>query len=200
MATHSSVLAQRVPWTEEPSRLQTIGSQSRTGLKLFRTEHTWALHRASSRTRCAPPRAVSIKLSVKMFRNLLDSRLFVGDLLVCLFISLESFNNLCILSILNLHENDESMPCVCVCVCVCMCQSLSHVQLFGTPWTVALQDPLSMGFSRREYWSGQSFPSPGGLPDPGIEPWSPALQTDYHLSHQRSPSMPQWSYFSFIVL
>ena len=53
-----------------------------------------------------------------MFRNLLDSWLFVGDLLVCLFISLESFNNLCIPSILNLHENDGSMPCVCVCVLV----------------------------------------------------------------------------------
>ena len=118
MATHSSVLAQRIPWTEEPSGLQTFGSQSRTGLKLFSTEHTWALHRESSRTRCAPSRAVSIKLSVKMFRNLLDSWLFVGDLLVCLFISLESFNNLCIPSILNLHENDGSMPCVCVCVLV----------------------------------------------------------------------------------
>ena len=47
-----------------------------------------------------------------------------------------------------------------------------------TPWTVAHQAPLSMGFSRQEYWSGLPFPSPGGLPDPGIEPPSPALQVD----------------------
>ena len=55
---------------------------------------------------------------------------------------------------------------------------LSHVQLFATPWTVAYQVPPSMGFSRQECWSGLPFPSPGDLPDPGIEPGSPALQTD----------------------
>ena len=54
-------------------------------------------------------------------------------------------------------------------------KSLSHVRLFVTPWTVAHQAPLSMGFSRQEYWSGLPFPSPGDLPDPGIEPRSPAL-------------------------
>ena len=54
-------------------------------------------------------------------------------------------------------------------------KSLSHVQLFVTPWTVTYQDPLSMGFSRQEYWSGLPFPSPGDLPDPGIESGSPAL-------------------------
>ena len=64
-----------------------------------------------------------------------------------------------------------------VCVCVCM-KSLSCVQLFATPWTVALHIPLSMGFSRQEYWSGLPFPSPGDLPNPGIEPGSPALQAD----------------------
>ena len=47
-----------------------------------------------------------------------------------------------------------------------------------TPWTVAHQAPLSMEFSRQEYWSGQSFPFPGDLPDPGFEPRSPALQAD----------------------
>ena len=46
---------------------------------------------------------------------------------------------------------------------------LSRVQLFATPWSVAHQAPLSMGFSRREYWSGLPFPSPGDIPDPGIE-------------------------------
>ena len=46
------------------------------------------------------------------------------------------------------------------------------------PWTVARQAPLSMGFSKREYWSGLPFPSPGDLPNLGIEPGSPALQAD----------------------
>ena len=46
------------------------------------------------------------------------------------------------------------------------------------PWTAAYQAPLSMGFSRQEYWSGLPFPSPGDLPDPRIEPGSPALQAD----------------------
>ena len=62
---------------------------------------------------------------------------------------------------------------VCVCVCVCV-QSFSHVLLFATPWTVAWQPPLSRGFSRQEYWSELLFPPPGDLPDPGIEPVSPA--------------------------
>ena len=51
---------------------------------------------------------------------------------------------------------------------------LSHVQLFTTPWTVAHQAPLSMGFSRKEYWSELPFPSPGDLPEPGIEARSPS--------------------------
>ena len=64
-------------------------------------------------------------------------------------------------------------------------KSLSRVRLFATPWTVAHQAPLSMEFSRQEYWRGLPFPSPGNLPDPGIdlpdpgiEPGSPALQAD----------------------
>ena len=62
-----------------------------------------------------------------------------------------------------------------VLLCV---KSLSRVRLFASPWTVACQAPLSMGFSRQEYWSGLPFPSPGDLPNPGIEPGSPALQAD----------------------
>ena len=52
-------------------------------------------------------------------------------------------------------------------------KSLSRVGLFVTPWTVAYQVPPSMGFSRQEYWSGVPFPSPGDVPDPGIEPRFP---------------------------
>ena len=55
---------------------------------------------------------------------------------------------------------------------------LSCVRLFATPWTVAYQAPLSMGLSRQECWSGLPFPSPGDLPNPGIESRSPALQAD----------------------
>ena len=57
-------------------------------------------------------------------------------------------------------------------------KSLSRVQLLVTSWTVAYKAPLSMGFSRQEYWSRLSFPSPGDLPDPGIEPGFPALEAD----------------------
>ena len=56
------------------------------------------------------------------------------------------------------------------------CRVVSCVRLFATPWTIACQAPLSMGFSRQEYWSGLPFPTPGDLPDLGIEPASPALQ------------------------
>ena len=66
-------------------------------------------------------------------------------------------------------ERIESGVCVCV---------LSHVQLFAIPRIVAHQAPLSMGFSRQEYWSGLPFPTPGDLPDPGIELRSPTLQAD----------------------
>ena len=55
---------------------------------------------------------------------------------------------------------------------------LSHVSLCATPWTITHQAPLSMGFSRQEYWSQVPFPSLGDLPDPGIEPRFPALQAD----------------------
>ena len=57
-------------------------------------------------------------------------------------------------------------------------KSLSWVRLFVTLWTVAHQAPPSMGFSRQEYWSGVPFPSPGDLPNSGIEPGPPALQAD----------------------
>ena len=83
-------------------------------------------------------------------------------------------------------------------MCVCM-KLLSRVRLFVTPWTnIAHQAPSSMGFSRQEYWSGLPFPSPGDLPNPGIEPRSPALQADALTSeppgkpcvciHERNPT------------
>ena len=71
---------------------------------------------------------------------------------------------------------------VCVCVCVCVCVHVLTASVMSnsyvTTWTVACQAPLSMEFSRQEYWSRLPFPSPGALPNPGIEPGSPALQED----------------------
>ena len=59
------------------------------------------------------------------------------------------------------------------CNHACMLRCFSHIRLCATPWTVAHQAPLSMGFSRQEYWSGLSRPLPGDLSNPGIEPASP---------------------------
>ena len=70
------------------------------------------------------------------------------------------------------HERQLSHSCAVVLSC------LSHVQLFETPWTVARQAPLSLGFSRQEYWRGSPCPLPGNLPNPGIETRSPTLQAD----------------------
>ena len=70
---------------------------------------------------------------------------------------------------------------------------LSRVRLFATPWTVTYKAPLSMEFSRQEYWSGLPFPSPGDLPDPGIQPGSPALQAD------ALPSEPSGNPLLYIV-
>ena len=76
-------------------------------------------------------------------------------------------------------------------VCTCVLSHFSPVQLFATLWTVAHQVPLSMEFSRQEYWRRLSCPPPGDHPDPGIElvsPAAPALQEDFLLlSHQGSP-------------
>ena len=66
---------------------------------------------------------------------------------------------------------------------------LSRVQLFTTLWTAARQAPLSVEFSKQEYWSGMPFPYPGDLPNTGIQPGSPALQADSLLSE--SPGKPK---------
>ena len=110
MATHSSILVWKIPWTEEPGGLQSIGSQ-RVGhgcsdLAQHCTAEPW-LNTSSH-----------WKVKVK---------------------------------------------------------SLSRVQLFATPWTVAYKGSLSMELSRQEYWSRLPFSSPGDRPDPGIEPRSPGL-------------------------
>ena len=69
---------------------------------------------------------------------------------------------------------------------------LSRVLLFAIPWTVAYQAP-SMEFSRQEYWSGLPFPSPGELPDQGIEPTSPTWQADALSSEPPGKPSSQWN-------
>ena len=79
------------------------------------------------------------------------------------------------------HGGSLSIPVYCCCL-------LSRVPLFAIPWTVARQAPLSIGFSRQEYWSGVTVPSPGDLSDPVTEPMSLALPVDSLLS--KSPQKP----------
>ena len=74
-------------------------------------------------------------------------------------------------------------------------KSLSRARLFVTPWTVAHQAPLSMRFSRQEYWTGLPFPSPGDLPKPGIKPRSPASQADALTSEP--PGKPLLNYYDY---
>ena len=75
--------------------------------------------------------------------------------------------------------------CVCVCVCVCTwVQLLSLVRLFATPWTVACQALLCMGFPRQEYWNGFLFPTPGDIPGPELNP------NLLHLLHWHTESLP----------
>ena len=80
----------------------------------------------------------------------------------------------------------------------------SHVQLFATLWTVAHQAPLSMGFSRQEYWDGLPCPPPGDLPDPGVETASVNFscigrQVRYHWCHLENSICMHYSHCSFIT-
>ena len=74
-------------------------------------------------------------------------------------------------------------------------KSLSHVWLFATPWTVTHQALPSMEFSRQEYWNGLLLPSPGDLPNLGIEPGSPALQVDPLPSEPPGNPLVRWRSF-----
>ena len=90
---------------------------------------------------------------------------------------------------LQTHEAKESVS-----------HSLSPVQHFATPWAITHQAPVSMGFSRQEYWSGQPFPSLGDLPNPGVEPGSLVLPggffTVWVTRHMRKPGQNQKSYLA----
>ena len=81
-------------------------------------------------------------------------------------------------SVRSVPAFEDQLTSIC-CACVC---SLSHSRLFVTPLTVAHQVPLSLGFSKREYWTGLPFPPPEDLPDSEIEPISPALAGGFFIT------------------
>ena len=137
MATHSSILAWRIPRTEEPGGLQPTGSK--------RVGHDWA---------------TSLSLRQSATNG-----------------AATDFDSL------TTYTSEWVKP-------------LSHVRIFAAPWTAAYQAPLSMGFSRQGYWSGLPLPSPGDLPDPGVEPRSPTLQADALTSEP--PGKPELPYFGLI--
>ena len=76
-------------------------------------------------------------------------------------------------------------------ICCAVLSRFSPIQLFASPWSTAHQAPLSMGFSRQEYWSGLPCPPPGDLPEPGVEPTSPESPgfqaISLPLRHRRRP-------------
>ena len=87
-------------------------------------------------------------------------------------------------------------------MCVCVRSYFSRIQLFVTPWTVACQAPLSMGFPREEYWRGLPCPPPGDLPQPGVKPTSlrsPALTDRFFNTGAtwEAPRIHISSYFGF---
>ena len=95
--------------------------------------------------------------------------------------------------------------CVCVCVCVCVhtlsCSVVSYS--FVTPWTMALQAPLSVGFPRQEYWSGLPLPNPGNLPNPGMEPMSlasPAFVGRFFTTAPPGKPHMIWRTFTLLIL
>ena len=155
MTTHSSTLAWKIPWTEGLSGPQSIG--------LNRVRHEW------SNLACTHAwYMLWDRYSYYLHLTIRQSRL-------------AWLANGTLISELCQMEVTQSCPTCCnpmYCIVKVKVKSLSRVRPFATPWTIAHQAPPSMGFSRQEYWSGLPFPSPGNLPNPGIELRSPALQAD----------------------
>ena len=180
MATHSSILAWRIPWTGEPGGLQSVGSQ--------RVRHDWAW--AYRFVWQDYTRYFKWVFSFNL-QDWVGSWLFYkcGGLSILRNVpkltkwwigAVRTENRLVkakrmlwalLLKVWPLHQQPR-------CYLPTSAKSLTHVRLCATLWTVAHQAPLSMGFPRQEYLSGLPCPSPGDLPDPRIEPtslMSPAL-------------------------
>ena len=161
MATHSSILAWKIPWTEEPDRLQSMGSQrsDTTEWLHFLSFFLWGL--------VSLPRMELWPLTLGVWSLSHWTTRDAQGLLIFMYITLadEQKGYFCFLKFMPKLRNF-------------ICNMLSHVRLFATLWTIACHVLLSMRFSRQEYWSGLPFPSPEDLPGPEIKPTSPALQAD----------------------
>ena len=153
MATHSSVLAWRVPGTEEPGGLPPMGSH--------RVGHDWSDLAAAEETYSR----VALTWKFSGCKN--SNKKIVTNIKIEIQLKIKTHSSVCIY---HCKKRD--------CLWILKVKSLRRVQLFATPWTVAYEAPLSMGFSRQECWSELPFPSPGDLPNPGIKPGSPALRVD----------------------
>ena len=184
--THFSILAWRIPWREELGGLQSMGSQRvghdwATELNWYVKEVCVCVQLLSCVQLFATPWTVAhqVPLSMGFPRQEFWSGLPIPnpDDLPNPGIKLASLASPALaagfLTTSNTWEIKWKLP--------------SCIRLFSTPWTVVRQAILSMEFSRQEYWSGLPFPSPGDLPDPGIEPGSPALQADSLLSELSAP-------------
>ena len=154
MATHSSILAWRILWREEPGWLLSIGSH--------RVRHNWsdlACMHALEKEMATHSSALAWRIPGTAEPGGLPS---MGSHRVG-----HDWSDLAAAAHPFMHWPRG----------ICVYLKLSHfspVQLFAALWAVACQAPLSMGFSKQEYWSGLPCPPPGDLPDPGIEPASPA--------------------------
>ena len=143
MATHSNILAWRIPWSEDPGRLQSMGSQNSWTLL---SAHTHTHTQVKFQNQHSNQMLLSLNpVHDSPSSQLTPNQVCISDLYPPHFLGSESVN--------HSMESDS----------------------FVTPWTVAHQASLSMGFSRQVYWSGLPLLSPGDLPDPGIKPVSPAL-------------------------
>ena len=189
MAPHSSTPAWKIPWTEEPGGLQSMGS--------LRVRHDWAtslsLFTFLHWRRKWQPSPVFLPGESQGWRSLVGCRLWGRTESDTTEVSKQ-----CCFKILNKKIQysifPSFMPFLMFSISLCRFEFLFSIIFFvleelALKWSevaqlrphglyVAHQAPLSMEFSRQEYWSGLPFPSPGDLPYPGIEPRSPALQAD----------------------
>ena len=176
MATHSSILAWRIPGTGEPGRLQSMGSH--------RVRHDWIDLAAA-----AAAAAAADMLTLTPFSPLPTIQWILFFLPQktpsFLFSSPTSTFTLWIVVVWLLRPGRLT-------VCLCYWCLLFGVQLFVTSWTIAHQAPLSMRFLRQEYWSGLPFPSPGDLPNPRIEPASPALAGRFFTTEPPGKPLTLW--------
>ena len=187
MVAHSSILVWRIPWTEEgnsPWSCKELDTTEQLIHNIWiecKTEEKVCLKHGSS----TPNTIILYSHNLyKIFENTILGPIFFqqythfSDTNIIIYNNISTTSYLCsdfLIQILCFHLPDEHLRITWKKVKV---KSLSHVWLFVTPWTVAYQAPRFMGFSRQEYWSRLPFPSPGDLPNPGIKPGSPALQTD----------------------